>query len=75
MIQSSVSSVALPAPVPQTLTASANLQARMLAAQTIGELHALYLDYTDVEMNLVYSQLTPEQQHQINVICSRDSKV
>lgn len=75
MIQNSVSTVAVPAALPHSLTNLGNLQDRMLAVQTIGELHALILDYTDIEMNEVYSQLTPEQQYRINLICQLDKQV
>jgi hypothetical protein len=69
MTHNSVSTVAVTAVEPHSLTNLGNLQDRMLAAKTIGELHALRVDYTDIEINEAYSQLTPEQQHRINLIC------
>jgi hypothetical protein len=75
MMQNSVSSVAVTAVQPHSLTNLGNLQHRMLAANTIGDLHALIVDYTDIEINVAYSELTPEQQHRINLICLEEMPV
>ena len=75
MSQNSVSTVAVTAVHPHSLINLENLQDRMLAAQTIGELHALIVDYTDIEINVAYSELTPEQQHRINLICLEEMPV
>ncbi|HAA27338.1 MAG TPA: hypothetical protein DCE56_06215 [Cyanobacteria bacterium UBA8553] len=52
----------------------AKLKAAILAAQTLGELHALMEDYSYMEFMQIYNQLTPEQQAKLNVIDERDSK-
>ncbi|MBW4493670.1 MAG: hypothetical protein KME26_11410 [Oscillatoria princeps RMCB-10] len=75
MMQNSVPSVSVTAVHSHSLTNLGNLQDRMLAAKTIGELHALIVDYTDIEMNQAYSELTPEQQHRINLICQEEMPV
>ncbi len=50
------------------------LKAAILAAQTLGELHALMEDYSYMEFMQIYNQLTPEQQAKLDAIDERDSK-
>lgn len=52
----------------------AQLKAAILAAQTLGELHALMEDYSYMEFMQIYNQLTPEQQAKLHAIDERDSK-
>lgn len=52
----------------------AKLKAAVLAAQTLGELHALMEDYSYMEFMQIYNQLTPEQQAKLHAIDERDSK-
>jgi hypothetical protein len=52
----------------------AKLKAAILAAQTLGELHALMEDYSYMEFMQIYNQLTPEQQAKLHAIDERDSK-
>lgn len=52
----------------------AKLKAAILAAQTLGELHALMEDYSYMEFMQTYNQLTPEQQAKLHAIDERDSK-
>lgn len=66
--------VSLPNPF-QSETDLANLQARMLAAQTYNQILALIVDYSHQEMQLAYSQLSPQQQSLIDALCERDSLV
>lgn len=47
----------------------------MLAAQTLGELHALIEYYSYMEFMQVYNLLTPEQQAKLNEIDERDCTV
>jgi hypothetical protein len=54
--------------------AIAKLKAAMLSVQTVGEMHALIIDYTYVEIMEVYNQLAPEQQARIVALCDRDTK-
>lgn len=53
----------------------AKIQAKMLAAEKLSELHALIVTYSHEELNQVYNQLTPEQQSKIDAICDRDSLI
>lgn len=55
--------------------AKAKLKAAVLAAQTLGELHALMEDYSYLEFMQIYNQLTPEQQAKLNAIDERDCTV
>ncbi len=55
--------------------AIAQLKAAMLAAQSLGELHALMEDYSYLEFMEIYNRLTPEQQAKLNAIDERDCKV
>ena len=55
--------------------AIAKLKAAMLAAHTLGELHALIEDYSYMEFMQVYNRLTPEQQAKLNAIEERDCTV
>lgn len=48
------------------------LKVRMLEAETLAELHALIVDYTDQEMRQVYHQLSSEEQRYIDAICQQD---
>lgn len=50
------------------------LKAAILAAQTLGEIHALMEDYSYMEFMQIYNQLTPEQQAKLDAIDERDSK-
>jgi hypothetical protein len=52
----------------------AKLKAAMLSVQTVGEMHALIIDYTYVEIMEVYNQLAPEQQTRIVALCDRDTQ-
>lgn len=52
----------------------AKLKAAILAAETLGELHALMEDYSYMEFMQIYNLLTPEQQAKLNAIDERDSK-
>ena len=54
--------------------AIAKLKAAMLSVQTVGEMHALIIDYTYVEIMEVYNQLAPEQQTRIVALCDRDTQ-
>lgn len=54
--------------------AIAKLKAAILSVQTVGDIHALIVDYTYVEIIEVYSQLTLEQQAIIEAICDRDTQ-
>ena len=54
--------------------AIAKLTAAMLSVQTVGEMHALIIDYTYVEIMEVYNQLAPEQQARIVTLCDRDTQ-
>jgi hypothetical protein len=54
--------------------AIAKLKAAMLSVQTVGEMHALIIDYTYVEIMEVYNQLAPEQQARIVALCDRDTQ-
>lgn len=48
------------------------LRVKMLEAETLAELHALIVDYTDQEMREVYHQLSSEEQRYIDAICQQD---
>lgn len=72
MIQPSISLVPQSLHQLPALTNLETLKARMLAAKTVTELHALIVDYTDVEIKQVYNRLTPEQQSRIDRICEED---
>ena len=74
MIQPSISLVPQPLPQLPALTNLETLKVQMLAANTITELHALIVDYTDVEIKQVYSRLTPVQQSRIDAICEQNWK-
>jgi hypothetical protein len=50
------------------------LKAAMLSVQTVGEMHALIIDYTYVEIMEVYNQLAPKQQARIVALCDRDTQ-
>ena len=54
--------------------AIAKLKAAMLSVQTVGEMHALIIDYTYVEIMEVYNQLAPKQQARIVALCDRDTQ-
>ena len=54
--------------------AIAKLTAAMLSVQTVGEMHALIIDYTYVEIMEVYNQLAPQQQARILTLCDRDTQ-
>lgn len=54
--------------------AIAKLKAAMLSVQTVGEMHALIIDYTYVEIMEVYNQLAAEQQARIVALCDRDTQ-
>lgn len=49
------------------------LKYRMLAAETLAELHTLITDYSDIEINEVYQRLTASQKSRLNAIEERDS--
>ena len=53
--------------------AIANLKTAMLAVQTVGEIHALIVDYTYEEIEQAYNQLPPQQQTKLKAICDRDT--
>ena len=55
--------------------AIAQLKAAMLAAQTLGELHALMEDYSYLEFMQIYNRLTPAQQAKLNAIDEHDCTV
>ena len=74
MIQQSIVLDTQPLHQLPALTSLETLKARMLAAKTITELHALIVDYTDVEIKQVYSRLSPLQQSRINAICEQNRK-
>ncbi|MBE9128272.1 MULTISPECIES: hypothetical protein [unclassified Coleofasciculus] len=59
-------------PLMITSEAIAKLKAAILAVQTVGEIHALIVDYTYEEIEQAYSQLTPQQQTKIQGISDRD---
>ncbi len=52
----------------------AQLKAAMLAARTLGELHALMEVYSYEEFMQIYNQLTPEQQAKLDAIDELDNK-
>ncbi|HBL60284.1 MAG TPA: hypothetical protein DDZ80_18025 [Cyanobacteria bacterium UBA8803] len=52
----------------------AKLSSALQAIQTLGEIHALIVDYTYEEIEQVFEQLAPEQQAQIKAICDRDTQ-
>lgn len=54
--------------------AIAKLKAAMLSVQTVGQMHALIIDYTYVEIMEVYNQLAPKQQARIVALCDRDTQ-
>jgi len=55
--------------------AIAQVKAAMLAAQTLGELHALMEDYSYLEFMQIYNRLTPAQQAKLNAIDEHDCTV
>ncbi|MGQ4649603.1 hypothetical protein [Lyngbya aestuarii] len=52
--------------------ATAQLKEAILAVRTTGQMHALIVDYTYVEIMQVYQELTPQQQTAINAIYDQE---
>ncbi len=73
MIQECVSTLVESSIQTQPVTELETLKYRMLAAETLAELHSLITDYSDMEINEVYHRLTPSQQSRLNAIEERDS--
>lgn len=55
--------------------AIANLKTAMLTVETVGEIHALIVEYTYEEIEQAYNQLTSQQQTYITAICDRDTQI
>ena len=53
---------------------TSQLQAAMIAAQTLGELYALMEDYSYLEVMAAYNQFPAVLQAKFNDICCRDTQ-
>ncbi|HEY9808039.1 MAG TPA: hypothetical protein V6D13_01745 [Halomicronema sp.] len=73
MIQECVSTLVQSSIQTQPVIQLETLQYRMLAAETLAELHTLITDYSDIEIKEVYQRLTPSQQSRLDAIEQRDS--